>query len=84
MSVVAGIPFLLYNASKNKYCKGNKTMIEQLPKAFLERMKAMLGDEYEDFLKSYEAPRQFGLRINTLKISVEEFLKQPTAGLICR
>ena len=24
MSVVAGIPFLLYNASKNKYCKGNK------------------------------------------------------------
>ena len=45
MSVVAGIPFLLYNASKNKYCKGNKTMIEQLPKAFLERMKAMLGEE---------------------------------------
>ena len=76
MSVVAGIPFLLYNASKNKYCKGNKTMIEQLPKAFLERMKTMLGKEYEDFLKSYEAPRQFGLRVNTLKISVEEFLKQ--------
>ena len=68
MSVVAGIPFLLYNASKNKYCKGNKTMIEQLPKAFLERMKTMLGKEYEDFLKSYEAPRQFGLRVNTLKI----------------
>ena len=51
-------------------------MIEQLPKAFLERMKTMLGKEYEDFLKSYEAPRQFGLRVNTLKISVEEFLKQ--------
>ena len=51
-------------------------MIEQLPKAFLERMKAMLGEEYGDFLKSYEAPRQFGLRVNTLKISVEEFLKQ--------
>ena len=40
-------------------------MIEQLPKAFLERMKTMLGKEYEDFLKSYEAPRQFGLRVNT-------------------
>ena len=76
MSVVAGIPFLLYNASKNKYCKGNKTIIEQLPKAFLERMKEMLGEEYDAFLKSYEAPRQFGLRVNTLKISVEEFLKQ--------
>ena len=46
-------------------------MIEQLPQAFLERMKAKLGEEYEDFLKSYEVPRQFGLRINTLKISVE-------------
>ena len=32
MSVVAGIPFLLYNASKNKNCNGNKTMIEQKPK----------------------------------------------------
>ena len=51
-------------------------MIEQLPKAFLERMKEMLGEEYDAFLKSYEAPRQFGLRVNTLKISVEEFLKQ--------
>ena len=83
MSVVAGIPFLLYNASKNKYCKGNKTMIEQLPKAFLERMKEMLGEEYDAFLKSYEAPRQFGLRVNTLKISVEEFLKQSPFHLLC-
>ena len=32
-------------------------MIEQLPKAFLSRMKDMLGDEYDDFLKSYEHPR---------------------------
>lgn len=49
-------------------------MIEQLPKAFLSRMKHMLGDEYYDFLKSYENPRHFGLRVNTLKISTEEFL----------
>ena len=51
-------------------------MIEQLPKAFLSRMKDMLGDEYDDFLKSYEHPRQFGLRVNNLKISTEEFLKK--------
>lgn len=50
-------------------------MIEQLPKAFLSRMEDMLQDEYTAFLKSYENPRHFGLRVNTLKISVEEFLK---------
>lgn len=50
-------------------------MIEQLPKSFLSRMKEMLGEEYGDFLKSYESPRKFGLRVNTNKISVEEFLQ---------
>ena len=44
-----------------------------LPAAFLERMKEMLGTEYEEFLNSYEKPRTFGLRLNTSKISCEEF-----------
>ena len=47
----------------------------ELPQEFLERMKNMLGDEYESFLKTYEQPRNFGLRVNTMKISVEEFVK---------
>ena len=51
-------------------------MIEQLPKAFLSRMKDILGDEYDDFLKSYEHPRHFGLRVNNLKISTEKFLEK--------
>ena len=38
-----------------------------LPEAFLERMKAQLGDEYEDFLKSLERPRAVALRFNPLK-----------------
>ena len=46
-----------------------------LPEAFLVRMKDMLGEEYEDFLKSYELPRTAGLRLNTAKISCEEFEK---------
>lgn len=50
-------------------------MTEQLPQAFLSRMQEMLGDEYPAFLKSYENPRHFGLRVNTLKISVERFLE---------
>ncbi len=47
----------------------------ELPQEFLARMKNMLGGEYEDFLRTYEEPRRFGLRVNTLKISVEEFVK---------
>ena len=46
---------------------------ELLSPAFLERMQNMLGDEYEDFIKSYESPRTYGLRVNTAKISCEEF-----------
>ena len=34
-----------------------------LSPAFLERMQNMLGNEYEDFIKSYEAPRTYGLRV---------------------
>ena len=45
----------------------------KLPEEFLERMEKMLGTEYEAFLKSYEEPRKFGLRVNTAKISVEKF-----------
>lgn len=46
-----------------------------LPEAFLERMQEMLGADYEEFLRSYEKPRTFGLRVNTAKISCEEFEK---------
>ena len=38
-----------------------------LPQAFLERMKAQLGDEYEDFLRSLERPWAVALRFNPLK-----------------
>ena len=39
--------------------------MEQLPSAFLARMKDMLGEEYSAFLDSYDSPRKFGLRVNT-------------------
>ena len=38
-----------------------------LPEAFLNRMKAQLGEEYEDFMKSLERPRAVALRFNPLK-----------------
>ncbi|MEK5393467.1 RsmF rRNA methyltransferase first C-terminal domain-containing protein [Margalitia sp. FSL K6-0131] len=46
----------------------------ELPKEFLSKMKDLLKDEYDDFLRSYEEPKIQGLRVNTLKVSIEEFL----------
>ena len=38
-----------------------------LPKDFCERMKILTGDEYDDFIKSYDTPINQGIRINTIK-----------------
>lgn len=46
-----------------------------LPESFKERMKAALGGGFEDFLNSYSLPPCRGIRVNTLKITVENFKK---------
>lgn len=46
-----------------------------LPCAFEEKMQALLKSDYENYLKCFEEPRYFGLRVNTAKISAEDFLK---------
>ena len=46
-----------------------------LPIAFVEKVKLLLGDEFVDYIKCYEEKRLYGLRVNTNKISVEEFQK---------
>ncbi|MBQ8586959.1 MAG: RsmB/NOP family class I SAM-dependent RNA methyltransferase [Oscillospiraceae bacterium] len=38
-----------------------------LPEGFSQRMLRLLGEEYEEFLASYERPRNTGLRLNPLK-----------------
>lgn len=49
-------------------------MNTNLPEEFCTRMKVMLGqEEYEAFLKSYNNPRELGLRVNTAKITCEEW-----------
>lgn len=45
----------------------------ELPALFCARMKALLGEEYEQFLDSYSRPRMNGLRINSMKLSNKEF-----------
>lgn len=46
-----------------------------LPTAFEEKMKRLIGDEYSEYLKCFDEPRHYGLRVNTAKISTEDFLK---------
>ncbi|WP_068786358.1 RsmB/NOP family class I SAM-dependent RNA methyltransferase [Paenibacillus phocaensis] len=49
-------------------------MAIQLPKVFLERMQALLGEEeYAAFSASYDNPRFAGIRVNTLKVDAEAF-----------
>ena len=44
-----------------------------LPQSFLDSMKEILGDDYEAFLAGFDGQRQYGLRVNTLKMNLEEF-----------
>jgi len=46
-----------------------------LPKDFTDRMEQFLGIEYDSFLKSYQEKPTRGLRVNLLKGTKEQFLK---------
>lgn len=45
----------------------------QLPEAFCQEMKSLLGEEYGQYLDSFDQPRNFGLRINTLKWTPDQW-----------
>ncbi len=47
-----------------------------LPNLFEQRMQSLLGAEYEDFLASYDRPRNVGLRLNPLKTETPPELSQ--------
>ena len=57
-----------------------------LPQTFLDRMKQLLGGEYEAWLASYASPAFQGLRINRAKLTAKEweriapFPLQPVPG----
>ncbi len=52
-----------------------------LPEQFLLRMQEMLGEEYQEFLLSFEKEHYKGLRINLRKVDVESFLAHCPFGL---
>ena len=49
--------------------------MKQLPIEFENRMKTLLGDEFEDFIKAFDEPPVRAFRVNTDKISLEDFEK---------
>lgn len=46
-----------------------------LPLKYTEAMKELLGNEYTDYINSFNDTRLYGLRVNNLKISTGDFLK---------
>ena len=48
----------------------------ELPFEYTEKMKSLLGKEYEEYEKSFEEKAHSGIRVNTLKISAKEFEKR--------
>ena len=49
--------------------------MKQLPTPFLTRMEKLLGDNFADFLNSYNEAAVRSFRVNTKKISIEDFEK---------
>lgn len=47
----------------------------QLPPAFIEKMQALLKENFTEFMQGYESENYHGLRVNTAKISLEDFEK---------
>ena len=62
---------MVYNFKVEEICKGER----MLPEKFLSRMKNILGDEYADFENALSCQNVRGVRVNTSKISVENFLE---------
>ncbi|WP_058485297.1 RsmF rRNA methyltransferase first C-terminal domain-containing protein [Defluviitalea phaphyphila] len=54
----------------------------QLPIEFEKKMKNILKDEFNEYIKSFKKERSYGLRTNTLKITPEELKKKVNFKLI--
>ena len=49
--------------------------MKQLPIDFTNRMKVLLGDEYDAYIKAVNEPAVKAFRVNTSKISIDDFEK---------
>ena len=57
---------------RNKYDREEKILIS-LPERFLEDVKVILEDEYEQFINSYNEKKTTGIRLNTMKMTKDKF-----------
>lgn len=48
----------------------------ELPIEYTERMQNLLGEEYPEYLDSFQESRYFGLRVNTLKTTASYFAEK--------
>lgn len=48
----------------------------ELPIEYTVKMQKLLGEEYPKYLDSFEESRYFGLRVNSMKMTSEEFAKK--------
>lgn len=46
-----------------------------IPEEFKDRMKKLLGEEYDEYIATYERKKVQGIRVNTLKIDRDSFKK---------
>lgn len=53
---------------------------EMLSDEYKNQMKELLCDDFESYLKALDEPAIRGIRVNTKKISVEDFLKKNNLG----
>lgn len=55
--------------------KRMRTRMDNLPKAFVDKIHHLLGEEAKSFFDTYQEPPFYGLRVNTLKLRVEDFIR---------
>ncbi len=53
----------------------------KLPEQYLNTIRELLGEDFDEYLNCFSQPKALGLRVNTAKISVEEFLKKTPFSL---
>ena len=44
-----------------------------LPEEYILKMKSLLNEEYDEYIASFDNERLYGIRVNTLKMPVDEF-----------
>lgn len=47
-----------------------------LPEEYIIQMKELLKDEYDQYIESFSYERLYGIRVNTLKMSIEDFINK--------